>query len=173
LQLPIERKTIIPVYLQKNNFPAMQKAHFFLSALLMFVRITSSNIVNELLFDESSSLPRGCSPPPNLFEKYSKMRLPTEQELVDLEELDFVRSLGIPVEEDLPPDVFSGSFPEWQEKIDMYEKRRAHEEKLKQEQAKKEQKERERESLAAAKAKAMRYLVSNARRINSKHLLEV
>ncbi len=129
-----------------------------LGLLLALVRITSCNIVNELLFDESSSLPRGCSPPPNLFEKYSKMRLPTEQEMVDLEELDFVRSLGIPAEEELPPDVFYGNFPEWQEKLDMYEKSRAHEEKLKQEQARKEQKERERVNLVASKKDTTRFV---------------
>jgi hypothetical protein len=128
-----------------------------LSILLIFVKVTSCNIVNELLFDESSSLPRGCSPPPNLFEKYSKMRLPTEQEIVDLEELDFVRSLGIPVEQVLPPDVFSGNFPEWQEKIEMYEKSRAYEEKQKLEQTRKEQKEIEGENRVSSKEGTGRY----------------
>jgi hypothetical protein len=149
----------------------LSKANFPLGILLIFVRISSCNIVNELLFDESSSLPRGCSPPPNLFEKYSKMRLPTEQEIVDLEELDFIRSLGIPVEEDLPSDVFTGNIPEWQEKIDMYEKSKAHEEKLKQMQAIKEQKEKEKENLAASKEETMRYFSPKDDKLISKHYL--
>ena len=82
-------------------------------------------MINEILFDESSSVPRGLSPPPNLFQKYSKMRLPTDQELVEQEECEMLQSWDVSVEKEFPPDVFPFDFPEWRQKIELFEKRKS------------------------------------------------
>jgi hypothetical protein len=114
----------------------------WLSLFLFYLQLDISQccLFNEIMFDESSSVLRGLSPPPELFQNFSKMRPPTILELAEMEECSFMNKLGVPIEYKLPSDMIDLNFSKWEDKIEAYKKR-----KLKQER---------RERIQADKAKS-------------------
>ena len=98
--------------------------------LLVVLKISQCCLLNDFLFDESSSMPIETSPPRNLFEKYSKMRLPNPQERVLMEDCELLQSIGIPAHVKLRSDIFPGDFPEWSAKIARFKKRKKIEDKM-------------------------------------------